>query len=266
MFLKNKNCLVFLSLLFLIPGSLFLISEKKHSSLFYLINAAQQKYNSQKSIPFEDTFKFTVGHIPLAQIQFRIEDGLFKEKEALKLTLTLVPPKFLSLISGNRIGLETFSFVDPKTFLPFYFEQTDLYRKKRGKKGRAIEYNHKQRIIFRRGQYDDIEEDTRDYVSLIGWLMSRNYEEKSFITSTININRNIFLVVGQAKKLTLDKDKEHLETAVELNVRCLGLTKEIKIKNSMSFHIFLIREGRYYLPLRIEFKIGIIPCVITLKI
>ncbi len=260
--LRKVRALIFiLPILFILAWLLW----PKQSSLSSLATIARTKYSSAALENSDVHFNLYCGRIYLGQLLLNIKEGVFQGEEVYETTLDLKPPEFLRKVSGDRTGLNVFSILSQKTLLPYYFEQNDSYRKKKGKKGRIVEYQHGQLTMLRKGRVEDIEDDTRDYASLILWLMKQNYDQEMFFKSTLNINRTIYLVLAKVKANSADQDDPDQPSVVQLRIKFIELTKDDQQKSSLSVDLYLLKVNDYYLPLFLQFREGVLTFTVHLN-
>ena len=258
---KIRVLILVLLILFILAWSL----SPKRQRINYLVDIARGKYSSVIFPNSDFHFNLYCGNIYLGQFVLNIKEGIFHEKEVYEANLALKPPQFLRRISGDRIGLNAFSIISQETLLPYYFEQNDFFRKKKGKKGRIVEYQHDQLMMLRKGRIEDIEDDTRDYASLVVWLMNQDYSQKIFFKSTLNINRTIYLVLGKIKDSASDRGGLSASSLVKLKIKFIELTKDYQKKNALSVDAYLFKMGDYYVPLLFRFKKGLFTFTVNLN-
>lgn len=258
--MKKIRVLVFFLLGSLILVSFFLSFRKQRIS--YLVDTALKKYSSAALESGYFHFDLYFLNIYLGRFLLSMNEGAFQGKEIYEGNLSLKPPSFLRKLSGDRIGLDVSSIIDQRTLLPYYFEQNDAFRKKRGKKGRIIEYHHDQLMMVRKGKIEDIEDDTRDYASLVAWVMKQDYTQKTFLKSTLNINRTIYLVLAKVQGNSLAQDTVPL---VKLKIKFIELTKDYQGKDELIVDACLFKVNDYYLPLLLKFRKGLFVFTVSLN-
>lgn len=260
-----KRCImtvvVFIFLLFLL---LVIISFIRHRTVDHLVGIVLNKYQ-YRSVENEFNFEPSFFSLPLGIMNFQIGKTTFQEKEVYDVRLSLMPQEFLKRISMENLGIDFSSLSDKNRLLPYSFLQKTSFDTKRGKSGRQISYDHENLVMERKGQKEDILDDTRDPLTLILWLMKQDYENKDLVKSTLNINRKIYLVIGQVKQKDVILKDNNPFLGVKLQVTLLEIDKGYRVKSKVPIEAYLIKLNDYYLPIVVEMRLGYFPLRITIK-
>ncbi len=248
------------AIFFVVSGGfvLFLVSTlivQRRQSLEHLVKVGQKRCAPDAPCR-EFSYGIYVMNIAAGELKLGIQESPYQDREALEAHLSLRPFKFLRAISSDGIGVDGVSFFNKENLLPYLFEQTTPYAMRKGKTGKTIEYHHGERWMLRKAKKEDIEEDTRDPVSLIVWLMSRDYENEDLFKSTLNINRKIYTVVGKVgERRSLVKDG--IETRLmKLKLKILGRDAGYRLRSQLPVEVYLLQRGEVYVPILFDIKMG----------
>lgn len=166
----------------------------------------------------EHIFKIKFLGIQLGYLYLRNEGIFLRDGQKLcRISIELKPWVWLQKISGDRIGLKMTSLVTVNDLLPVEFEQIDFLMKlKKGKLGRKIIYHRDDLFMERRGYKEDIDFDTRDPVAAILRTLSNDYKDQTNYKTTLNIERNLFVLE------IIPVSVENNKTLLKLKVKSLG--------------------------------------------
>lgn len=163
--------------------------------------------------------------------------------------LWIRPVYLLRIISADNLGVNFKTILDQETFLPYVFSQNSLYHIKKAKPPKEILYNHDEWMMQRKGNVEDIEEDTRDFASTLLWLMSQDYKKKPLVETTLNINRTLYLLVGKVTDPSPAQRALFKANLVKLNLKVLKLNKKFETVNAFGMTFYLLKQDQLYIPL-----------------
>lgn len=189
-----------------------------------------------------------LGYLILSNEGSRVHNG----RELLQFSFELKPWSWLQKISGDRIGFKMTSLVTANDLLSVEFEQIDLMKLKKGKLGRKIIYHRDDLFMERRGYKEDIDFDTRDPVATILWTLSNDYKDQANYKTTLNIERNLFVL-------------EIIPVSVENNKALLKLKVKSLGKKGMNYNWFMILNygEEDHMPQSTILKVGVANFSIT---
>jgi hypothetical protein len=262
--LKKNRWLLYFMVLMLIGLTSMIFISGKFQQVGYIQRIAHEKY-SHKDLLHQVDYRLYMMNIPMGYLTLSVEDASDENLDVHRARLSLRPLQFLKTISFNNIGLDFTTLVDKKTLLPYRFEQNNVYYIKKGKKPKEIVYHHDDLLIQRKGRNEDIQDDTRDPVSLILWLMFQDYENTQLIKTTLNISRRIYLVVGKVEAIRDQAGNPYQAKRVKLKLRILQLNKEFKEVNSFSAMVYLLKKDTYYLPVSFDIRKKYLQLSVALK-
>lgn len=219
----------------------------------HIIKTANEKY-SNENIHLKARYRLYFMNLPLGYLNLEKKETQYERRNVYKIHLNIRPFNLFKIISLDNIGIDFTALIDKNRLLPYRFEQSDLYSTKRGKSPRTIVYHHEDLFIERKGNAEDIQDDTRDPVSIILWLMSQDYENTQFIKSTLNINRTIYVVVGKVKDGTSLGGRANGPKLVELKLKILQLDRGFNPVNTFPMTVYLVKKGKIYLPVRLDIR------------
>ncbi len=226
--------------------SVFLNHLSIANQMSRLIKLSEERYPGD-SIFQEFTYGLFVFNIPLGRFVFKVEEESDSTGRAIYLLNgSLRPWNFLNKISGDRMGLSLISRLDHASLLPYSFEQTTPLAIRKGKRGRVIDYYHGELFMTRKNQELDIQDDTKDPLATIFWLMRRDYEDQKIIKSTLNINPRVYWVIGRAHS------KGEL---IRVNAKILKVNQGYETLRVNPAEIYLIKRGEWYLPLWLTMEV-----------
>ncbi|GEM_PF-2985251 len=169
----------------------------------------------------------------------------------LTISFTIRPWELIQRLSADRAGFRMTSTMSQDTMLPIVYEENTLNKIKKGKKGRSIIYHHDDLYMERKIYEEDIFSDTRDTISIVGWLMTRDYGKEQIIQSTMNIQRRTYIVVGKVKSPPVDTGAGR---PFLLNLRVAEVDKEFRELKNWSLEIGFLRNDGWFLPIFVRGK------------
>ena len=153
------------------------------------------------------------------------------------------------------------SIVDRNTLLPEFFEENVLSKVKKGKSGRKVVYHHDRLYMERKIYKEDILPDTRDLASLSFWFMARDYQDGQVVKTTMNISRNIYLIVGQVHDIA---GQPHGGNIFRIDLRFIQMDHQFEALRSWSVEIFFMRMDGWSLPVLINIRN--LPLAVSLRL
>ncbi|MCR4337389.1 MAG: DUF3108 domain-containing protein, partial [Candidatus Omnitrophica bacterium] len=207
------------------------------------INLWREKYASQDSIQ-DLQYKFYFLRIPVGVVKIKMESARDQNRDVYKVSGQLSPLPWMRAMTLHNLGLHLESLIDQKSLLPLQFKQTDFHSLKKGKIRKTIKYHHDQLMMLKGDQSDDIEDDTRDFLSLLVWFMHQDYDQQSLFKTTLNINKKIYLVVGR----TIFSKGEG--AGLKLQISRLG--KDYSLQKTFPVNMTLLKAAGKYVPVEIE--------------
>ncbi len=251
-----RNKIKLNSIIFLGMGlAILVILLRPSKDLKNILRSVGQKYVVSKGFP-PLRYNIDLMNIPMGYLDLDIQDEDENGKDFYRGQALLKPPALLNNISFDNLGFHMTSFIDKQSLLPRRFETIDVYSAKKGKNKRTIEYHHPELFMHYKTQDEDIEDDTRDYVSLLIWLMSQNYERDNLVKSTLNVNRKIYLVVGKVKDFEIFHVDQHDYTVVYLRVQFLQIKEKYGVVSSIPIDIAMVELQDTYIPLLMKIRKG----------
>lgn len=203
-----------------------------------------------------DRFEYgmSVGGIPLGRgvLQAAMYGG---EQKSVRFVVEIKPWPWLQKVSKDSLGWRMTSTVDRNTLLPEFFEENVLSKIKKGKSGRSVVYHHDQLYMERKIYKEDILPDTRDLASLLFWLMDRDYHDQQVVKTTMNISRNIYLIVGQAHDISLHSSQG--AHTFRMDLRFIQMDHRFQAVRIWPVEMYFLRMKGWSLPVLIN--IGILP-------
>ncbi len=193
-------------------------------------------------------------NVPSGKFQLKIQRVPYQGQAVGEAYLTLRPLGILRKFSN--IGIDFRSVFNEDSLLPYTFELTSPWTRRKGKAGRTIEYCHNELGMVRKNRKEDIEQDTRDPLSLIAWLMSQDYEKTDLLKSTLNINRDIYTVVGKVVLRSSLADNGRETRFVRLKLKILGLDAGYNLKSQFPVEVYLVQRGVLYVPVLFRIQRG----------
>lgn len=195
-------------------------------------------------------YGMSVGGIPMGRgiLQATTESG---ESKNVRFVVDIKPWPWLQKVSKDSLGWRMTSIIDKNTLLPVFFEENALSKVKKGKPGRTIVYHHDQLYMERKIYKEDILPDTRDLATLLFWLMNTDHSGQHVVKTTVNISRNVYLVIGRVGDIARLPDNR---TISWINLRFIQMDNQFKASRSWSVEIFFMRMDGWSLPILINIK------------
>lgn len=197
-------------------------------------------------------YGMSVGGIPLGRgvLQVTMDGG---GQKRVRFVVDMKPWPWLQKVSKDSLGWRMTSIVDRNTLLPEFFEENVLSKIKKGKSGRSVVYHHDQLYMERKIYKEDILPDTRDLASLLFWLMARDYQDRQVVKTTMNISRNIYLIVGQVHDIA--PRSPHGEHTFWIDLRFIQLDHQFKAVRNWPVEMYFLRMKGWSLPVLINIRI-----------
>lgn len=196
----------------------------------------------------ESHYQIKLLGIPLAQATFWLRPA---EQEGLwESVLEIKPFEPIGWISGGRAGIRLTSVLNKQTTLPVSFEQRSFSRIKKDKPGRSIAYHHEALTMERRGYTEDIMPDTRDPLSLLAWLSLEDFSQRKFIKSSMNIERDPWLVIGKPALM----DGPSAKSLIKIKALFMHTNKAFQIKGRYGVHFYTYPRGQIHVPVLIHWQ------------
>lgn len=231
----------------LIGASAAVFVVYQQTSVSSLINIAGTKYRD-----FDATGALTYRpYVGIFSLGGRLSLELTRQED-LRAVVKIEPPGFLKKLSKGQWNLHLTSSLDPASDLPLTFERTTDAGIRKNKSAEIITYHHDKLFMQRREATEDILADTRDPVSVLVWLMHRNYEKERLIKTTMNIHRTIYMVVGKAQEYP-DKNTGSL---VKVKLRLVKTLPTWQPLKAYTAEVILLKRKDFYLPLRWDLDLG----------
>jgi hypothetical protein len=205
-------------------------------------------------------YGMSVGGIPVGRgiLQAAMERG---ESNNVRFVVDLKPWPWLQKASKDSLGWRMTSIIDRNTVLPVFFEENALSKVKKGKSGRTVVYHHDKLYMERKIYQEDILPDTRDLASLLFWLMNTDYSDRQVVKTTMNISRNLYLVIGRVDDIAELPDERNI---FGINLRFIQMDNQFKALRNWPVEIFFMRMDGWSLPLLINIKN--FPIVVSLRL
>ncbi len=200
------------------------------------IKKLAQEVSRGSALPLRLNYQSYSGKIPIEHFEFILSQN----HSTYKANLKIHPLDLLKIFPHDAAPTNLESLIDDKTFLPFYFIKNSRER---------FDYHHERRSVTINGHDYDIEEDTRDFLSIFVWLMKQDYLNQDIIKSTVNINSRVFLVVGKVQErhqLSFNSKKTQL---IKLKVKGIEVNQGYRIQGVHSMEIFLVKDGSWSIPI-----------------